>query len=383
MDAFYASVEVRRRPELRGKPVIVGGAGPRGVVSSASYEARRFGVRSAMPGVQARARCPQGIFLPVDMEAYVEASREVMAVFRDVTPLVEPLSVDEAFLDVAGAQRLFGTPATIAARIRRRMADDLRLTCSIGVAANKFLAKLGSTRAKPDGMIVIPAAKQLEFLHPLPISALWGVGEKTELTLKRYGLTTVADIAHAPIGLLRSAVGVALAEHLHALAWARDSRRVTTDRVEKSLGSETTFEVDVSDADVLRRTVLWLSQQVAVRARASGVAGRTVAVKIRFADFKTISRSRTLAAPTDVAQEIFRTVWELLEAARGGQRLRLIGVRLEGLTGTDGSARQPALDEPEHTWRDAEVAADAVWARFGRGAVGPASLVRRRSEGSG
>ncbi|HEX6684845.1 MAG TPA: DNA polymerase IV [Candidatus Limnocylindrales bacterium] len=375
MDAFYASVEVRRRPELRGKPVIVGGAGPRGVVSSASYEARAFGVRSAMPGAQARARCPQGIFLPVDMKVYVEASHEVMAVFRDVTPLVEPLSVDEAFLDVAGAQRLFGSPAEIARLIRRRMADDLRLTCSIGVAGNKFLAKLGSTRAKPDGLIVVPVAGQLEFLHPLPISALWGVGEKTELTLKRYGLASVADIANAPIGLLRSAVGVALAEHLHALAWARDSRRVSTDRVDKSLGSETTFDVDVSDADTLRRTVLSLSQQVAARARASGVAGRTVAVKLRFADFKTISRSRTLPAPTDVAHEIFRTVWELLEAARGGQRLRLVGVRLEGLSTSTGSAHQLAFDEPERTWRDAEVATDAVSARFGRGAVAPASLV--------
>jgi len=383
MDAFYASVEVRRRPELRGKPVIVGGAGPRGVVSSASYEARAFGVRSAMPGMQARARCPQAIFLPVDMRAYIEASREVMAVFRDITPLVEPLSVDEAFLDVAGAQRLFGSPATIAALIRRRMVDVLRLTCSIGVAGNKFLAKLGSTRAKPDGMIVIPVGKQLEFLHPLPISALWGVGEKTEQTLKRHGLATVSDIAHAPMGLLRSAVGVALAEHLYSLAWARDSRRVSTDRVDKSLGSETTFDVDVSDADTLRRTLLSLSQQVAARARASGVAGRTVSVKLRFADFKTISRSRTLPVPTDVAQEIFRTVCELLEAARGGQRLRLVGVRLEGLVGTAGSARQPALDEPEHTWRDAELAADAVWARFGRGAVGPASLVERRPETSG
>jgi DNA polymerase-4 len=213
------------------------------------------------------------------MKVYVEASHEVMALFREITALVEPLSVDEAFLDVAGAQRLFGSPAAIAALIRRRMADEQRLTCSIGVAGNKFLAKLGSTRAKPDGMIVIPADKQLEFLHPLPISALWGVGEKTELTLKRYGLTTVADIANAPMGLLRSAVGVALAEHLHALAWARDSRRVSTDRVDKSLGSETTFDVDVSDADTLRRTVLWLSQQVAARARACGVAGRTVSVK--------------------------------------------------------------------------------------------------------
>ncbi len=378
MDAFYASVEVRRRPELRGKPVVVGGAGPRGVVSSASYEARRFGIRSAMPGMQARAKCASAIFLPVDMREYARASREVMAVFRDVTPLVEPLSVDEAFLDVSGALRLFGSPAKIAADIRARMAGELGLTCSIGVAPNKFLAKLGSTRAKPDGMIVIPADKTLEFLHPLPVSALWGVGERTQETLRRLGLTTAADVANAPVSMLRSALGPALAAHLHELSWARDSRRVTTHRAEKSIGSETTFDVDQSEAEVLRRTLLALSQQIAQRARVAGVAGRTIAVKVRFADFKTISRSRTLPSPTDVAQEIYRVAWELFEPAQAGQRIRLAGVRLEGLQASEGASHQLALGEPAHGWRDAEVAADAVAARFGKGAVGPASLVRIR-----
>lgn len=378
MDAFFASVEVRRRPELRGKPVVVGGGGMRGVVTSATYEARKYGIHSAMPGAQARARCPHAIFLPPDMKAYAEASRQVMAVFRDFTPLVEPLSVDEAFLDVAGAARLFGSPASIAAQIRSRMATSLELTCSIGVAANKFLAKLGSTRAKPDGMIVIPADKPLEFLHPLPVSALWGVGKRTEEALRRLGMSTVGDVADASKGLLRAAVGQALAAHLHELSWARDSRRVSTERQDKSIGSETTFEIDVDDADFLRRTLLALSRQVAERARAGGIAGRTVSVKLRFADFRTISRARTAAAPTDVAHEIFHTAWELCEAARGGQKLRLLGVRLEGLLELAGSTRQLALDEPEHNWRDAEVATDAVAKRFGRGAVAPASLVRNR-----
>jgi DNA polymerase-4 len=378
MDAFYASVEVRRRPELRGKPVVVGGVGPRGVVCSATYEARAFGVRSAMPGGRARALCPQAVFLPVDMGEYAKASREVMAVFRDVTPLVEPLSVDEAFLDVSGARRLFGSPAAIAAAIRRRISEQQGLTCSIGVAPNKFLAKLGSERAKPDGMIVIPAGQVLEFLHPLPVSALWGVGERTEEALRRLGLSTVADVAQAPKGMLRNALGPALASHLHELSWGRDSRHVNTARAEKSIGTETTFDIDYSDADLLRRTVLILSQQVAARAREAGVAGRTIAVKVRFADFKTISRSRTLDGPTDVAREIFQIAWELFEGARGGQKIRLAGVRLEGLVEWAGSSRQPRLDEPDHGWREAEVAADAVTARFGKGAVGPASLVRIR-----
>ncbi len=379
MDAFFASVEIRRRPSLRGLPVVVGWGGNRGVVTSASYEARAFGVRSAMPSMRARALCPRAIFIQPDMQAYADASRAVMALFREVTPMVEQLSVDEAFLDVSGARRLFGTPEEIGAMIRRRMVAEQQLTCSIGVAPNKFLAKLGSTRAKPDGMIVIPSDGVLQFLHPLPVSALWGVGKRTEESLRRLGLATVGDVAQASKAMLRAAVGQAAAAHLHELSWGRDSRRVSTERVDKSLGSETTFETDVSDAESLRRTILWLSQQVATRARAGDIAGRTVSVKLRFADFRTITRSRTLPAPTDVAQEIFRTAVELTEPARGGQPLRLIGVRLEGLVEVAGSARQMTLDEPEHSWRDAEVATDALTAKFGRGVVRPASLVQKRT----
>ncbi|WP_238007707.1 DNA polymerase IV [Dactylosporangium sp. AC04546] len=375
MDAFYASVEVRRRPELRGKPVIVGGAGPRGVVSAASYEARKFGVRSAMPGSRAQRLCPHAVFLPPDFAAYTEASRAVMAIFRDVTPLVEPLSLDEAFLDVAGARRLLGRPAEIAALIRRRVAEEQRLTCSVGVAPTKFMAKLGSTRAKPDGMVVIPADRVLEYLHPLPVAAVWGVGEKTAETLQRLGLKTVADLAAAPVGMLRAAVGDAAAVHLHELSWGRDPRRVISEHVEKSIGAETTFDVDVSNLSIIRRTMLALSTKVAQRLRHAGHAGRTVSVKIRLADFQTLSRSRTIEVPTDVSREIFEIGWSLFQAARPGERIRLIGVRVEGLVQADGAPRQMTLGERDHGWRDAERAADAVAARFGSGLVKPASLL--------
>jgi DNA polymerase-4 len=375
MDAFFASVEVRRRPELKGLPVIVGGVGGRGVVSSASYEARAFGVRSAMPSTRARALCPQGIFLPPDFEAYTEASRAVMAIFRDVTPLVEQLSVDEAFLDVSGARRLLGRPAEIGTALRERVARELGLPCSVGVAPTKYLAKLGSARAKPDGLLVIPVDRVLEFLHPLPISVLWGVGEKSAEHLHRFGLRTVGDVAHAPIGLLRSAVGEAGAAHLHALANGRDDRAVTTTREEKSIGSETTFDIDVDDSERLRRTLLSLSGQVGARLRAAGQAGRTIAIKVRFADFRTINRSRTLPVATDVAQEIFQTAWSLFLSVGATERIRLVGVRVEGL-GEAGGARQLTLGEPERGWRDAELAIDAAASRFGRAAVRPASLIR-------
>src|SRR5437763_9960433 len=244
MDAFFASVEVRRRPELRGRPVIVGGTGPRGVVSSASYEARRYGVRSAMPAARARRLCPPAVFLPPDFTAYGQASRAVMEIFRDVTPLVEPLSLDEAFLDVAGAVRLLGRPTAIAALIRRRIVEEQGLTCSVGVAPTKFVAKLASTRAKPDGLVVVPAARVLHYLHPLPVGAVWGVGERTAETLHRLGLATVRDLAEAPLAMLRSAVGEAAAVHLHELAQGRDPRPVVAEQVEKSIGAEITFDVD-------------------------------------------------------------------------------------------------------------------------------------------
>jgi DNA polymerase IV len=375
MDAFFASVEVRSRPELKGLAVIVGGTGGRGVVSSASYEARAFGVRSAMPSGRARALCPQGIFLSPNFEAYTEASRAVMAIFRDVTPLVEQLSVDEAFLDVSGARRLLGSPAAIGAALRERVARELQLPCSVGVAPTKYLAKLGSARAKPDGMLVIPVDRVLEFLHPLPVSVLWGVGERSADQLHRFGLRTVGDVARAQIGLLRSAVGEAGAAHLHALANGHDDRAVTTTREEKSIGSETTFDTDIDDAERLRRTLLSLSGQVGARLRAAGQAGRTVAIKVRFADFRTINRSRTLPGATDVAQEIFQTAWTLFRSIGSSERIRLVGVRVEGL-GESGGARQPALGDPEHGWREAEQAIDAAASRFGRAAVRPASLIR-------
>ncbi|WP_064741936.1 DNA polymerase IV [Hamadaea tsunoensis] len=376
MDAFFASVEVRRRPELRGKPVIVGGTGIRGVVSSASYEARAFGVRSAMPTSRARALCPQGIFLPADFEAVHAASTAVMAMCRDVTPLVEQLSVDEAFLDVSGARRLLGPPVRIATDLRERIARELGLPSSIGIAPTKFLAKLGSTRAKPNGLLLIPHDRVLEFLHPLPITALWGVGEKAAERLQRFGLRTVADVANTPISLLRTAVGDAAAHHLHELASGRDPRTVTTTREEKSVGAETTFDVDVEDAGRLRKTLLALSGQVGGRLRASGQLGRTVAIKVRFADFRTISRSRTLGDGTDVTKEIFETAWALYTALGDTDPIRLIGVRVEGLAAAAGTARQLAFGEKERGWREAEQAVDAAASRFGQAVVGPASLLK-------
>ncbi|NGM15333.1 DNA polymerase IV [Verrucosispora sioxanthis] len=378
MDAFYASVEVRHRPELRGRAVVVGGVGARGVVSSASYEARRYGVRSAMPTMRARALCPHAVFLPPDFARYAAASRAVMQIFRDVTPLVEPLSLDEAFLDVAGARRLFGRPAEIARRIRERVATEQGLTCSVGVAPSKFVAKLGSTRAKPDGLLVVPADRVLEFLHPLPVGALWGVGERSEQALLRLGLRTIGDLAQAPPGMLRTALGEAAAAHLHELSWGRDPRRVSPEQAEKSIGAEVTFDVDVDDPAEIRRTLLALAEKVGARLRAGGQVGRTVSLKVRTADFRTVSRARTLDVPTDVAREMFDTSWALYTALNPGERIRLLGVRAEGLTAADQTPQQLALGQPERGWREAEVAADAAAARFGRSVIGPASLLTGR-----
>ena len=376
LDSFYASVEQRDDPRLRGKPVIVG----MGVVLAASYEAKAYGVQGAMGGGKARRLCPHAVFLPPDFDAYTSASRAVMAIFRDVTPLVEPLSLDEAFLDVAGARRLLGPPAGIAALIRRRVAQEQRLTCSVGVAPTKFVAKLGSTRAKPDGLLVVPADRVLDFLHPLPVAALWGVGERAAETLARLGLRTVQDVARAPVGMLRSALGDAASTHLHELSWGRDPRRVSPEQVDKSIGAEVTFDTDVSEEVVIRRAMLALSDKVAIRLRRSDQAGRTVSIKVRLADFRTLNRSRTLPGPTDVAREVFDTAWSLYEVLRPGDRIRLVGVRVEGLTRAGATPRQPALGEPEHGWRDAEAAADAAAVRFGRSMVGPASLLGGSSD---
>ncbi|MEV0841075.1 DNA polymerase IV [Actinocatenispora sera] len=374
MDAFFASVEVHRRPELRGRPVVVGGVAGRGVVSSASYEARRFGVHSAMPTARARRLCPAAIFLPPDFAAYRAASDAVMKIFAQTTPLVEPLSLDEAFLDVSGARRLLGSPAQVARQIRARVVGELGLTCSVGVAPTKFVAKLASSRAKPDGLLVVPADRVVAYLHRLPVGALWGVGERTEQALRRLGVTTVADIAHSRPETLVSALGPAVGSHLYELAWGRDPRAVTPHTPEKSVGAETTFETDIADPEKIRRVLLELAGRCATRARRAGVTGRTVSIKVRFADFRTITRSRTLPDPTDVAREMFETGWSLFDALGTREQVRLIGLRLEGLQ-DEAAPRQLVLGEREHGWRDAERAVDAATERFGAAAVRPASLL--------
>jgi DNA polymerase-4 len=377
MDAFYASVELRDRPELATAPVIVAGAGPRSVVLSATYPARTFGVRSAMPVARARRLCPHAIFIPPRHGHYAAVSREVMAIFRAVTPEVEPLALDEAFLDVSGALRRLGSPAQIGQLIRAQVSEQQGITCSVGVATTKFVAKLASVHCKPDGLLVIPADRVLEFLHPLPVAALWGVGAQTGQVLARLGLRTVADIAHAPQAALERELGRAAAAHLTALAGGKDDRRVLPGTPEKSIGAEETFPRDVIDPDVIRRELLRLSGRTARGLRASGCAARTVVVKLRLASFKTITRSRTLGDPTDVAQQIYLTACALYAASGLGPqaRLRLVGVRATGLVPAAVAATQLALGESPAPWREAERAVDRIAGRFGADTVRPAALV--------
>jgi len=378
MDAFYASVELRRRPELRGLPMIVGGTGSRGVVLSATYECRAFGVHSAMPMMRARRLCPQAVVVPPDFPTYQEASAGVMEVFRAVTPLVEPISLDEAFLDIGGAARRLGGPAQIGEWVRARVADEQGITCSVGVASTKFVAKLASQRCKPDGLLVVPRDAVVAFLHPLPVGALWGVGERTEEQLVRLGLRTVGDIANTPASTLQRALGPAAGAHLAALAWGRDPRRVTPHEPDKSIGAEETFGRDVDDPAVVHRELLRLCERTAARLRSGGWQGRTVSIKVRFADFTTISRARTLSDATDVGRTIYDTARELFDAL-GLQRarLRLVGVRVEGLRPAATTPHQLLLGERASGWREAEQAVDRAARRFGAGAVRPAALVER------
>lgn len=381
MDAFYASVEIRDRPEIADQPVIVGHTGGRGVVLSANYRARAFGVRSAMPVGRAARLCPHAIFVAPRHQKYSEASREVMAIFRAVTPEVEPLSLDEAFLEVSGAVRRLGRPAEIGRMIRRQVSGQLGLTCSVGVAPTKFVAKLASVHCKPDGLLVIPADRVLEFLHPLPVSALWGVGDRTAKILQGLGLRTVADLAQVPVATLERELGKATAAHLSALSWGRDERHVMRDVQEKSVGAEETFAFDVADPVQIRRELLRLSGRAASSLRASGATAKTISVKLRRADFTTVTRSRTLREPTDVARVIYATACDLY-AASGleGALLRLVGVRASGFVPAASTGTQLLLGERADAWRDAEGAMDQIARRFGSGAIRPGSLVRPAGE---
>jgi DNA polymerase-4 len=382
MDAFYASVEIRDRPELSGRPVIVGATASRGVVLSATYEARAFGVHSAMPVTRARRLCPQAVFIPPRHHEYAAVSREVMEVFRSVTPEVEPLALDEAFLDVSGAIRRLGPPAGIGAMIRATIAEQQGITCSVGVATSKFIAKLASTRSKPDGLLIVPADGVLQFLHPLPVAALWGVGEQTGQVLARLGLRTVRDIAEIPVGTLQRELGASLGAHLSALAWGRDERPVVSSTPEKSIGAEETFASDIDDPEVIRRELLRLSGRTARGLRSADALARTVVIKLRLANFTTITRSRTLPEPTDVARTIYATACALYAAAGldSRARLRLVGVRTSGLVPASRAATQLAFGERPAGWRDAERALDQISGRFGTDTVRPAALVTGQEE---
>ncbi len=387
MDAFFASVELRRHPELRGQPVVVGGAGPRGVVAAASYEARAFGIYSAMPGIRARRLCPHAVFLPGDHAHYSEVSDRVMQIFRDVTPFVEPLSLDEAFLDVTGVRRLHGPAVDIAARIRERVWESEQLTCSVGVARLKFLAKLATGAAKPRvtpdgprpgvGVMVVDPDRELDFLHPLSVKELWGVGPVTLAKLERLGVRTVGDLAALPEAAVAASLGAAAGRHLHNLANARDPRRVEPDQVVKSVSHEETFPRDRHDRADLERELLRLSDAVATRLRHVDQRGRTVTLKVRFGDFSTITRSSTLPRPTDSAREVARVIRELFAEVDPSPGVRLIGVGVSHL-GDDAGGEQLSFDnldaEPDADWTRAEAVIDEIRARFGARSVGPASL---------
>jgi len=327
MDAYFASVEQRDNPELRGKPVIVG-AGPqeRGVVAACSYEARKFGVHSAMPSRTAHKLCPQGIFVHPHMSKYSEVSRQIMIILESFTPLIQPLSIDEAFLDVTGSQTKFGDPVTIAKRIKSEIHAQTGLTASVGVAPNKFLAKLASDLNKPDGLAVITEANKIEMLAPLPVGKLWGVGKVTEKQLQKVGIQTIGDIQRMPVDELRRLVGNS-AEHLHALAMGEDDREVETGGESKSISSEHTFDVDTVDIEAIKKCLLEQCEEVGTRLRQEKVATRTVQLKLRYADFTTLTRSRTLKTPTQNEMMLYEVASQLLSIEGiEGKRIRLIGI---------------------------------------------------------
>ncbi|WP_449372487.1 DNA polymerase IV [Arthrobacter psychrolactophilus] len=380
MDAFFVSVELRDRPELIGKKVIVGFPTGRSVVLSASYEARAVGVRSAMPMSTAMRMCPDAVVIEPRHQLYYQVSGEVMAVFRSITDTVEQLSVDEAFLDIAGSLRRLGTPLEIGALIRKRILAEIGITASVGIASSKFVAKVASTRCKPNGMLLIEKARTVEYLHTLPVEALWGVGAKTREVLARLGIFTVADVAATPLPSLQRSMGSTGAA-LHALSWGIDPRAVTPEHQEKSIGAEETFVQDTFDTELLTRELLRLSHRVAGRLREAGLSGRTLALKIKYSDFTTITRSKALPASTDSATQIYAGTVALLQALGDRpQSVRLIGLRVEKLESLESAPLQFTLDPRDDHSRNAEVVADAIAAKFGTAKIAPARLIRPRRD---
>lgn len=375
MDAFFASVEEADDPSLKGRAVVVG-AGPRAVVTSANYIAREYGIRAAMPVAQARRLAPHAIFLPNRHQRYGEVSARVMSIFHDFSPFVEPLSLDEAFIDVTGATRLLGSAREIATDIRSRIESELAITCSVGLSTTKLIAKLASGRCKPNGLLEIPEDRVLDFLHPLPIRELWGVGPKTAEALTRLGLQTIGDIAHTSRGTLIRALGQASGASLYELAWGRDLRTVEEGVIDKSIGAEETFAHDIDDEEQLLAELLRVTERVARRLRDQDSVTRTISIKIRFSDFTTITRSKTIDLPTASTQEIYEQVRRLFNAlALARARVRLVGVRLENLESDQGVVEQLTLGSREKGWRHVDKALDRARRRFGGGALKPARLI--------
>jgi DNA polymerase-4 len=371
MDAFYASVEERDNPSLVGQPVIVGGsATSRGVVAAANYEARKFAVHSAMASARAQRLCPHAIVLKPRIEFYASVSRQIREIFEQFTPLVEPLSLDEAFLDVTGSEALFGPAAEIGRQIKRRILSELRLVASVGVAPNKFVAKIASDQQKPDGFVVVEAGEVQSFLDPLPVGRLWGVGKVTGEVFERLAIRTIGQLRQLPVAKLNKLFG-ASGEHYWRLAHGLDDRRVVPDREAKSISNETTFAEDIADPEVLRAWLVELVEQVARRLRSHGIKGRTVELKVRFADFKTISRSLTVTEPTNITQELLEAGNELLTTRlpSGHLPVRLLGFVVHNLDGS-GTSQQQLFDEPDRErHRELDRVADQITAKFGKRAI--------------
>ena len=379
MDAFYASVAEKDNPKLKGKAVVVG-AGRRGVVSAANYEARKFGIRAAMPVYKAKALAPHAIFISPDMARYEEVSRSVMSIFHDITPLVEPISLDEAFLDVTGARRLLGDGQTIAKLIRARVEQKEGITCSVGIAHNKFIAKIASNQCKPNGLLEIDPERVLEFLHPLAAKEIWGVGPKTNEQLAKMGLQTVGDIANTPRSTLIRVLGQASGSSLYELSWGRDYRDVEIEHIEKSISSSETFDQDLDSQEEILKEFLRLTERSVERMREKGFAAGTISIKVRFTDFKTISRSKTVDLPITGTQEIFEVVKNLYLALNlENVLIRLIGVSLDSLV-EDEEINQMVLGQRTSGWQQADKAVDRIKNKFGSASLRPARLVEDHEE---
>jgi DNA polymerase-4 len=378
MDAFYPAVEVLDNPELKGKPVIVGGSRKRGVVSSASYEARRYGVHSAQPTATAARLCPNGIFLPVRMSRYKEISDQIFEIFRRFTPLVEPLSIDEAFLDVTGSVRLFGNPVDIARRVKETVFKETGLTVSAGVAPSKFVAKIASDMHKPDGLTVVHPDRVREFLDPLPIHRMWGAGKVTQAALAQLNIRTFRDLNRVPVGVLEERFG----KHgikMHLLSLGIDDREVVPEQDGKSIGAEETFEEDLNALEPARKELLALAHRVARRMRREKIAGRTVTLKVKYGDFTLITRSATLPEPTDDAPEIYAAACTLLNKTAAGRRpVRLLGISLSHLR-PDSDNQLPLFRRNQRSPRKGRLntALDSIQERFGERGIRPGTLLNK------